>query len=141
MFEDYRTTRFNTLRTVARLLVFAWFFIGGIAHVVVPELFTSTIAPAIPYALAAVYVSGFFELVGAIALWPRATRPAAGWGLILLTLCVTPANVYMWMHPELFPQVPPGVLFWRLPLQVVLLFAIWFGSRASIRRPWHDLRR
>jgi uncharacterized membrane protein len=136
VFRDDRVNRFHKLRILTRLIVFAWFFIGGIAHFVVPHLFASTIPPAIPYALVLVYISGFFELAGAIALWPEPTRHAAGIGLMLLTICVTPANVYMWMHPELFPNISPTMLFWRLPLQVLLLAAIWFASKASPPRLW-----
>ena len=46
-------------------------------------------------------------------------------GLFLLTIAVTPANIYMWLRADLFPQVAPSLLFWRLPLQLVLLAIIW----------------
>ena len=88
----------------------------------------ATIPPALPFAMAAVYLSGAFELIGAAGLLWWRSRKAAGWGLIVLTICVTPANVYMWRHPELFPQIPPEALLWRLPLQLVLLAVIAYGS-------------
>jgi uncharacterized membrane protein len=54
----------------------------------------------------------------------------AGIGLFLLTIAVTPANVYMWLRADLFPQVAPSLLFWRLPLQLVLLAIIWLVAIA-----------
>ena len=80
---------------LARLFVFAWFFIGGIMHFARPDLFLRIVPPTIPYALAAVYISGAFELLGAIGLWVKPIRSLAGYGLMLLTVAVTPANIYM----------------------------------------------
>lgn len=115
------------------VVVVLWFGIGGVAHFVAADLFASTIPPFLPWALQAVYITGALELLGAVGLmWPPSRR-AAGWGLIALTVCVTPANVYMWLHPELFPRIPPAALLWRLPLQVVLLAVIAFGSQLSQR--------
>ena len=56
-------------------------------------------------------------------------RPWAGWGLILLTLAVTPANVHMWLHPEQFPDMPYWALSLRLVIQVLLLACIWWSTR------------
>ncbi len=69
-------------------------------------------------------ISGFFELLGAVGILLPRYRSLAGWGLVALTICVTPANVYMWLHPELFPMVPEWLLSWRLPFQGFLLFCI-----------------
>jgi uncharacterized membrane protein len=109
--------------------VFLWFFGGGIGHFVATGFFASIVPPYIPWPLAAVYVSGVFELLGALGLIPRATRPWAGLGLILLILCVTPANVYMWQNPQLFPKVPPALLSLRLVIQVLLLALVWWSTR------------
>ncbi|KAG2496589.1 hypothetical protein HYH03_005411 [Edaphochlamys debaryana] len=55
-------------------------------------------------------------------------EPAAGLGLFLLTLAVTPANIYMFTHnapgPTPLPVPWQGHLF-RLVMQVVLLAAWW----------------
>ncbi|WP_144409983.1 hypothetical protein [Cupriavidus basilensis] len=67
---------------------------------------------------------------GAMGVLWLPTRRAAGYGLALLTLAVTPANVYMWQHPELFPKIPPSLLGIRLVVQVLLLACIlWSTSR------------
>ena len=110
-------------------VVFAWFFVGGISHFTATSFFVSIVPPWVPFPLAAVYVSGVIEIVLALLiLWPSA-RPLAGWGLILLTLAVTPANVHMWLNPEQFPNVSETALSFRLVLQVFLLLLIWWSSR------------
>ena len=123
------------LKTVCIAIVFAWFFIGGLGHFLAADFFLKIVPPALPYRLPAVYISGFFELAGALGLLLPALRSAAGMGLFALTVAVTPANVYMWQHAELFPTVPPPLLAGRLVLQVLLLATIW---RASA--PWSTAR-
>ncbi|MDR3418933.1 MAG: hypothetical protein P4L83_22385 [Nevskia sp.] len=105
-------------------VVFAWFFFGGIGHFALAGFFVSIVPPYIPMARAVVYLSGVCELAGAAGILLPQTRRAAGIGLFLLTLCVTPANVYMWQHPELFPRFPEPLLGARLVVQVALLACI-----------------
>ena len=80
----------------------------------------------------AVYVSGVFEILGALGLLLTQTRRLAGIGLFALVICVSPANIHMWLHPELFPDVPPILLSIRLVIQVFLLWVIW---SSMIRQP------
>ena len=116
-------------RYLARLFAFAWFFIGGIMHFSRPDLFLRIVPPYIPYALAIVYISGAFELFGAIGLWVKTTRNLAGYGLMLLTVVVTPANIYMLQHADVFSEVPQWALLARLPFQLLLIWLIWCCSR------------
>jgi uncharacterized membrane protein len=107
--------------------VFLWFLIGGIAHFAKTDLEMTIVPPYIPSPRAVVLVSGVFELLGAVGLLIRRTRRAAGVGLFLLTIAVTPAHIYMLQHPELF-----GVPFWalvlRLPVQAALLCLIAWST-------------
>ena len=108
----------------ALVFVFFWFFLGGIAHFAFTAAEMGAVPPYIPWPHEAVIISGACELLGALGLlWPR-TRRAAAWGLFFLTIAVTPANVYMYQHSELFASVPVWALAARLPLQVVLLVLI-----------------
>lgn len=107
--------------------VFLWFFIGGIAHFVVTDTEARIVPPYIPWAVAAVLVSGVFELAGALGLLLPKTRRAAGIGLFLLTIAVTPAHIYMLQEPQLFP-VPVWALWLRLPIQAALLWLIAWSS-------------
>ena len=117
-------------QTVTLWLVFGWFALGGLAHFAFTETEMRIVPPQLPAPRALVWISGAFELLGAAGLLARRTRRAAGWGLMALTCAVTPANVYMWQHPERFSNIPYWALTLRLPLQVLLLVAINWASKA-----------
>lgn len=131
--------RFTSLAGLGRAriagiaFVFLWFFLGGIAHFAATQTEMRIVPPYISWPRAAVLVSGVFELLGAAGLlWGR-TRRAAGIGLFLLTLAVTPAHIYMLQRPELF-GVPYWALIVRLPVQVALLaLIVWSTARPKAR--------
>jgi uncharacterized membrane protein len=109
------------------VFVFIWFFVGGIMHFVATDTEASIVPPSVPWPVAAVLVSGVFELLGAAGIVIARTRKAAGIGLFLLTLAVTPAHIYMLQQPELFP-VPLWALWLRLPIQLALLWLIIWST-------------
>jgi uncharacterized membrane protein len=76
-----------------------------------------------------VQVSGAFEILGGVGVLVPRVRALAGLGLILLLVAVFPANLNMALHPERYPEIPPALLYVRLPIQ--LLFAVWayFATR------------
>jgi len=114
--------------------VFLWFAIGGVAHFLATKAEESIVPPYIPWPHAAVLISGVFELLGASGLLLKQTRRAAGFGLFALTIAVTPANIYMLQHSELF-GIPNWILLARLPVQVALLALIlWSTAPAESRR-------
>jgi len=120
----------DRLRIAGIIFVFLWFFIGGIAHFAATDTEMRIVPPFVPWPRATVLVTGVFELLGAFGLIRAKSRPAAGVGLLLLTLAVTPANVYMLQHWELF-AIPYWALVARLPLQAVLLAVIAWSTEAT----------
>jgi uncharacterized membrane protein len=110
-------------------IVFLWFAVGGVLHFVAPQAFVRVVPPYVPFPLEVVYVTGVMELLGAAALWFPKWRRWAGNALFVFTLCVTPANVYMWMNPQLFADVSETVLGVRLIIQGLLLACIWWSTR------------
>lgn len=122
-------------RVAGLVVVFLWFAIGGVAHFALTETEMRIVPPFITWPREAVLISGVFELLGAAGLLWKPTRRAAGIGLFLLTLAVTPAHFYMLQRPDLFPSVPYWALIARLPLQVALLALIaWSTSTFTSRR-------
>ncbi len=122
-----------TLKNLGLAFVFLWFMAGGIAHFTHTGFFMSIMPPYIGYHREIVYVSGVFEILGAIGILLPALRQWAGNGLLLLVLCVSPANIHMWLNPQLFPDVSPVFLSARLVVQVLLLVLIWWCTRMPRR--------
>ena len=109
----------------------ALFFIYfGIDHFINPEFYLSIMPPTFPLHSEAVYISGFFEILGGICVLIPSLRKIAGWGLVALLICVYPANIYMAITPEAFPEISIELLYFRLPLQ--FLFIYW---AYSVTRP------
>ena len=106
------------------LSVFFVYF--GIDHFINPDFYLSIMPPAFPLHAEAVYISGFFEILGGICVLIPSLRKLAGWGLIALLVSVYPANIYMAINPEAFPYISIGLLYFRLPLQ--FLFIYWAYS-------------
>jgi uncharacterized membrane protein len=124
----------NKLKILGMAFVFLWFMGGGVMHFISPEFFLAIMPPSLPYHEAAVAISGVFEIIGAVGLLFQRTRRMAGIGLFFLTLAVSPANIYMSLNPELFPDVSDLALTLRLVMQVLLLSCIWWSTAADTKR-------
>ena len=112
-----------------------FFIYFGIDHFINPDFYLSIMPPAFPLHAEAVYISGFFEILGGICVLIPSLRKLAGWGLIALLISVYPANIYMAINPEAFPEISIGLLYFRLPLQ--FLFIYW---AYSITRPVYIIK-
>jgi uncharacterized membrane protein len=117
------------LRYAGLALVIAFFLIGGYAHFAYAAAEISIIPAFIPYPEAVNSLVGACEILGAVGLMIPAYRRAAGIGLILLTIAVTPANVFMLQHAQRYPDIPVWLLVARLPAQLLLLLLIGWSSR------------
>jgi uncharacterized membrane protein len=118
-------------RILGLAIVFLWFMGGGITHFTNPDFFVAIMPPYIGFHLEIVYISGVLEILGAIGILIPKLRQLAGNCLIILVIAVTPANIHMWMNPELFPDVSEPFLSIRLFVQVLLLACIWWSTRMA----------
>ncbi len=82
----------------------------------------------LPWKLALVFVSGFFEVLGGVGLVVPRLRWAAGCGLITLLVALFPANVQMLVNFDHFPSIPFWALVARLPLQGVFIAWVWWSA-------------
>lgn len=119
------------LKYVGLAIVFAWFMGGGVTHFTGPDFYLNIMPGWLPWHLALVYISGFFEILGAIGIVIPRTRLWAGNGLFALTIAVTPVNIHMWLNPQLFPDATEALLSVRLVVQVLLLACIWWSTRPA----------
>lgn len=116
-------------KRLAFIFVFLWFAVGCVGHLVATRFFASIVPPYLPHPVALVYLSGVCEFLGAVGILIPRTRRAAGIGLFLLTIAVTPANVQMWLHPDQYPTMPEWGYTLRLFIQVGLLACIWWSTQ------------
>lgn len=116
-------------RAVGLLALSLFFIVAGAYHFINPAFYVRIMPPGLPTPLGLVYLSGLFEVVGGVAVLVPRVRAMAGWGLILLLVAVFPANVHMALHPELFPEIAPPVLWFRLPIQGALVAWAYWATR------------
>lgn len=129
MYKEVLGGDVSRLKIVGLGFVFLWFFLGSMGHFFFTKAEVGIVPHYIPAPYLVVYVTGVFELLGAIGILLKEWRQKAGLGLFLLTVAVTPANVYMAQHAYLYPRIPPTLLDFRLVFQVFLLAIIWWVSR------------
>jgi uncharacterized membrane protein len=114
------------------LLGLAAFFINvGVDHFVNPDFYLNIMPPSFPLHAEAVYISGFFEVVGGISLLIPRLRKIAGWGLVALLIAVYPANIYMAITPQAFPDIPVTLLYVRLAFQFVFFYWAYSVTRPA----------
>ena len=104
------------------------FVSAGALHFIHPETFLRIVPPALPAPRLLVLLSGAAEVAGGLGLLLPATRRGAAWGLLALLVAVFPANVYMVGLAGAL-HIPAWVLWARLPLQPLLMWAVWRAAR------------
>jgi|SRR6185369_16989701 len=119
----------KTLKLVLKWLFGIAFILAGLNHFLGPNFYLRMMPPIFPAHLFLVYLSGVFEIaLGILLLVPRFQKLAA-WGLIALLIAVYPANIYMALNPQIFPEFSTAAQYIRLPVQFVLIaLAYWFTT-------------
>ena len=113
----------NNYRKIVLFGLAIFFIFFGIDHFINPEFYLSIMPPKFPLHLEAVYISGFFEVLGGVGVLVSKFRKIAGWGLVALLIAVYPANIYMALNADAFPSISIELLYFRLVLQ--FLFFYW----------------
>jgi uncharacterized membrane protein len=108
------------------------FVVAGAVHFIVTRAFVQIVPDYLPAHHELVLLSGAAEIAGGLGVLLAPTRRTAAWGIILLLIAVFPANLWMARHPELFPTLPLWILWFRLPLQIPL---IWWAFQYTRPEP------
>ena len=119
------------LRNLNLLGLSVFFIYFGVDHFINPDFYLSIMPPSFPMHLEAVYISGLFEILGGVGVLLSKTRKLAGWGLFALLIAVYPANIYMALTPEAFPDIPLSALYFRLVLQFLFFYWAYSVTRPS----------
>lgn len=125
------------MRIVARIFAGPIVILAGLNHFINPEFYLRIIPPALPAPELLNWLSGAAEIAGGLGtLHPRTRRPA-GWLLIATLLAIFPANIYMALRADDFPEVPGGRLglLARLPFQVLFIYWVWLAALTPEREP------
>ena len=112
------------------LIALSLLFINiGIDHFVNPDFYRNIMPAYLPMHTEAIYISGFFEILGGVAILFPKLRSMAGWGLVLLLIVVFPVNIHMAVNPNLFPDIPLSFLYLRLVLQFIIIYWTYFATQ------------
>jgi uncharacterized membrane protein len=91
--------------------------------------------PAVPYRIELIYLTGLFELLGAIGVWiPRLTK-LTGVLLIVMLIGILPANIYSALNRVEFGGhgAGPLYLFVRIPFQLFVIWWTWLATKTHNR--------
>lgn len=106
------------------LALAGFFVVAGALHFVVPAFYLAMMPPWVPAHRELVIASGIAEIAGGLGVLVDRWRRPAGVGLLLLLLAVFPANLQMLLNARTAGE-PEGLLWARLPLQLVFLWWVW----------------
>ena len=96
--------------------------VAGAFHFLKTDFYLKIMPDYLPYPRPLVCLSGFAAMMlGTLMIW-KCWRKTAVWGVIAYLVAVFPANIHMALHPEIFPAIPVGVSWARLPLQGFLVY-------------------
>ena len=120
------------IKLILKWLLAIAFVLAGIYHFLNPTFYLKMMPPVLPAPLFLIYLSGVFEIALGILLLISKFTHFAAWGLIALLIAVFPANVYMAMNPQVFPEFSSTALYLRLPLQLVLIALMFWFTRKKL---------
>jgi uncharacterized membrane protein len=116
--------------TRARVGLSLFFIFTAFGHFVRAEEMSQMLPPSVPYRVEIIYLTGIFELLGAIGVWIARLMKLTGFCLILMLICFLPANIYAAFNHVDFGGhgEGPAYLLFRVPFQ---FFVIWWTYYAT----------
>lgn len=131
---------YGCVRRALRVVLAAFYLIGGMGHLIVPDKFLPIMPDAVPFPREVIFITGLCEIAGAIGLLTTRWRWWAGVALAAYAICVFPANLKHAFADVAVPPLPDG--WWyhgpRLLLQPVF---VWWALIAGGAVDWPFKRR
>ena len=103
--------------------------------------FAAMIPPPLPNDLWVIYLTGVFEIAGAVGLLIPRTRRPAGICLALLLVAMFPANVYAITNEIALGGNAPTPLWVRAPMQLLYIGMVWWTSIKKDPKEYAGLRQ
>lgn len=121
-------------REAGRYALAVMFVFTGVSHFTeMKHDFAAMIPSPLPNGLWVIYLTGAFQIAGAIGMLIPWTRRLAGICLVLLLIAMFPANVYAALNDILLGGRPPTTLWLRTPMQLLYIAMVWWT--AVMERP------
>jgi uncharacterized membrane protein len=126
----FGVSAFATWVASVRWAMAAMFLFTGVSHFTKFRHEMAAMVPKIfPAPMAMVYFTGVCEIAGAIGLLLPQPRAIAGICIMLLLVCIFPANAKA-AHEHLNVAGRPATPLWlRLPIQIMFIGLTWWASR------------
>jgi uncharacterized membrane protein len=123
----------------ARVGLSLFFLFTSIGHFIKTEEMAAMLPGYVPYRIWLIYLTGVFELLGAIGVWIPALAKLAGFLLIVMMIVVLPANIYSAINRVDFGGhgAGPVYLLMRIPFQLFVIWWIYFATEQN----WFRRRR
>lgn len=113
------------LRTAFKYLTAILFIMGGMNHFLSVDFYLKMMPTYLPMHLELVYLSGVIEIILGVGLLISKWERKSAISIVLLLLAVFPANIHMYLNPDLFPNVTSLALLIRLPMQFLFIGLVW----------------
>ena len=119
----------SSWKTAGRVALAITFLFTGVTHfTAMRHDYLAMIPDPFPQQMWAIYLTGAFEIAGAIGLLIPGTRKIAGLCLMILLIAMFPANVNAALNEISFRGQPPTSLWLRTPIQIFFIAMIWWAS-------------
>jgi uncharacterized membrane protein len=116
--------------TRARVGLTLFFVFTSVGHFVRTEEMSAMVPPPIPYRVELIYLTGILELLGAVGVWIPGLMKLTGLCLILMLICLLPANIYAAISRVNFGGHYAGPLYLlvRVPFQLLVICWTYFAT-------------
>ena len=114
----------------ARVGLTLFFVFTAVGHFIRTAEMAEMLPPSVPSRVGFIYLTGVLELLGAAGVWVPRLRRLTGVCLILLLICVLPANIYSAIKRVEFGGHGSGpvYLLLRVPFQLFVIFWVYFAT-------------
>jgi len=122
----------------ARVGLTLFFMFTAIGHFIRTEEMSKMIPSSIPYRRDLIYITGMLELLGAVGVWIPGLVRLTGICLILMLLCLLPANIYSAINRVDFGGHGAGPIYLliRVPFQLFVICWTYFATEQK----WLQMR-
>jgi uncharacterized membrane protein len=122
-------TRLSSWRVAGRGGLVIMFLFTGTSHFTgMKHDFAAMIPPPLPNDLWVIYLTGVFEIAGAVGLLIPRTRRLAGICLVLMLAALFPANVYAALNEVPLRGQAATPLLIRTPMQLLYIGMVWWTA-------------